>query len=240
MISAAGCQVFELRQYTLRPHVRDAFVALVDAALVETQEAAGMRVVGQFRDLDRPDVFVWIRGFADMQTRRDALQAFYGGPVWAEHRQAANAMLLDSDDVLLLEPAEPGAGFDSTVEARPPTGTGTVPASLLLVEVRQLAQQDTRAYLHRYRQVLAPLLRDAGGRPLPALATLHAANTFPKLPVREGEHVAVTPTLFGDRASAAAFVDDPAYHAAVAGLDPLAAGPLQRLRLAPTARSAVR
>ena len=100
--------VIELRQYTLRPGTRDAFAALFDAELAEPQEAAGMRVLGQFRDLDRPDMFVWLRGFPDMEVRRRALHAFYDGPVWAAHRDAANGMMLDSDDVLLLEPAGTG------------------------------------------------------------------------------------------------------------------------------------
>ena len=39
-----------------------------------------MTVIGQFRDLDNPDSFVWLRGFADMESRRKALGAFYSGP----------------------------------------------------------------------------------------------------------------------------------------------------------------
>jgi hypothetical protein len=54
--------VFELRQYTLYPDQRDVLIELFDREFVETQEAVGMRVVGQFRDLDRADRFVWVRG----------------------------------------------------------------------------------------------------------------------------------------------------------------------------------
>jgi hypothetical protein len=35
-----------------------------------------MRIIGQFRDLDHPDRFVWLRGFADMEARTQALGAF--------------------------------------------------------------------------------------------------------------------------------------------------------------------
>ncbi len=76
----------ELRQYTLHPSRRDDLIELFDREFVETQEAAGMHIVGQFRDLDDPDRFVWIRGFTDMSSRHAALQNFYGGPVWKEHR----------------------------------------------------------------------------------------------------------------------------------------------------------
>ena len=79
MTSAVRYPVVELRQYTLRPGQRDVLIELFDRALVESQEAEGMAIVGQFRDLDDPDRFVWIRGFDDMPSRARALAAFYGG-----------------------------------------------------------------------------------------------------------------------------------------------------------------
>ena len=51
-------EVIELRQYTLRPNKRDALIDLFDRELVEPQEAVGMTVLGQFRDLDHPDLFL--------------------------------------------------------------------------------------------------------------------------------------------------------------------------------------
>ncbi|MEQ4300588.1 NIPSNAP family protein [Plantactinospora sp. B6F1] len=73
--------VVELRQYTLHRGGRDVLVDLFDREFVESQEAAGMAVVGQFHDLADPDRFVWLRGFPDMPRRAAALHEFYGGPV---------------------------------------------------------------------------------------------------------------------------------------------------------------
>jgi hypothetical protein len=70
-----------------------------------------MRILGQFRDVDRPDRFVWLRSFPDMILRKHALETFYGGPTWKAHRAAANATMLDVDDVLLLRPVTPSSGF---------------------------------------------------------------------------------------------------------------------------------
>jgi len=67
-----------------------------------------MVIIGQFRDLERPDRFVWLRGFDDMTGRARSLGAFYGGPTWKAHAQEANATMLDSANVLLLRPSRPG------------------------------------------------------------------------------------------------------------------------------------
>src|SRR5215470_11200374 len=111
LMSAVRYPVVELRQYTLQPGQRDVLVDLFDREFVESQEAAGMAIVGQFRDLDQPDRFVWIRGFADMPSRARALASFYGGPAWRTHSAQANATMIDTDNVLLLRPVTARSGF---------------------------------------------------------------------------------------------------------------------------------
>jgi NIPSNAP len=113
-------EVFELRQYTLLPGRRDELITLFDREFVETQEACGMRILGQFRDLDRPDRFVWVRGFPSMAARFESLTAFYRGPVWRAHRATANATMIDTDNVHLLRPVSPFT-VDATVRDVPPS-----------------------------------------------------------------------------------------------------------------------
>ena len=69
------CQIVELRQYTLRPGKRDVLIELFDREFVETQELLGMYVIGQFRELDDPNRFVWLRGFRNMSERAEGLKA---------------------------------------------------------------------------------------------------------------------------------------------------------------------
>jgi hypothetical protein len=102
--------VTELRQYTLHPGTRPAFVSLFERTFVESQEQLGIRLLGQFEDRDDPDRFIWIRSFPDMPTRKRALTEFYYGPVWAAHRDEANAMMVDSDNVHLLQPVSVSPG----------------------------------------------------------------------------------------------------------------------------------
>jgi hypothetical protein len=240
VVDAAACSVYELRQYTLRPGSREEFVRLFERELLEPQEAAGMRVLGQFRDAERPDMFVWIRAFPDMEARRRSLTEFYGGPVWAAHREAANAMMLDSDDVLLLEPAESAGSLDAQAAARPSAGADALAAGELSVVITPVPPGGAERYLELHRTRVEPLVLEHGGRALPGLRSLHAPNTFPRLPVREGEHVAVTIAVFPDAFAAERLHADPGYRAAVADLGVVAAGAPQRLRLLPTPRCALR
>mgnify|MGYP001017155510 CR=1 FL=1 len=116
--------IVELRQYDLNPGTRETLIDVFDTHFVEGQEREGMAIIGHFRDLDNPDSFVWLRGFEDMDTRRNALTAFYSGPVWMAQRDAANATMVRFDNVLLLRPAWPGGEFALDLSARPAVGAG--------------------------------------------------------------------------------------------------------------------
>ena len=109
-----GCSVVELRQYTLHDGTRERLIKLFEDEFIESQEALGIRVIGPFRDLEDSNRFVWLRGFPDMNERGRMLGAFYGGPVWQAHCDAANATMIDSDNVLLLRPT-PGRAAESAV-----------------------------------------------------------------------------------------------------------------------------
>ncbi|WP_243901322.1 NIPSNAP family protein [Glycomyces niveus] len=180
-MTAPDATVFELRQYTLRPGRRDDLIALFDREFVESQEATGMWIVGQFRDLDRPDRFVWVRGFRDMASRADALTAFYSGPVWKEHGGAANATMIDSGNVLLLRPAGLGPGFPRAQQARPGLRDRPTPTRLTAA-VHRVDPDSAGATAVQVRAAL-------GDRLVACLVTEPAENTFPALPVRTGEHV---------------------------------------------------
>jgi NIPSNAP len=235
-----ACNIVELRQYTLHPDQRDVLVDLFDREFVETQEAVGMTVMGQFRDLDDADRFVWLRGFGDMPARKAGLGAFYGGPVWRTHGDAANATMLDSDNVLLLRPAWPGSGISMHGRKRAAPGVRTAPAGLLDVSIFYLREPASDELLGLCRQTLWPLLTHAGARVLGWYVTETARNNFPRLPVREGEHALVGLAMFDDLAAIDAFVRTGTWgREAQPLLGPSLARPTESHRLVPTARSAI-
>src|SRR5262245_24899667 len=184
------CPVIELRQYTLKPGQRDVLIDLFDRHFVESQEATGMTVVGQFRDRRRPDRFVWIRGFPDMASRHQALDRFYGGPVWAAHRTVANATMIDVSDVLLLRPAGSDGGFPLEGDEMTPGTRPRNPTTVLAV-IYTLATQADDSLVAQFEKQVAPRLRTRGLTLTGVFVTETAANTFTRLPVREGEYVLV-------------------------------------------------
>jgi NIPSNAP len=227
--------IVELRQYTLHGGKRDALIELFEREFVEPQNVLGARVLGTFRDLDDPDRFVWLRSFDSMEARAEALTAFYDGPVWRTHRAAANATMIDSDNVLLLRRVG-NAGAPA-----PSAG----PAGILTAHIHYLGLTTPARFAEVFDRALRPRLADFGVTPFATFATETAANSFLRLPVREGEPVFVWLARWPDERAVAAF------EASFAGLSgwrdavPAAALPAlmrkpERLRLAPTETSALR
>jgi hypothetical protein len=227
-----ACPVVELRQYTLHPGQRDVLIDLFSREFVESQEAVGATIIGQFRDLDDPDRYVWLRGFADMEARKAALEAFYYGPLWQANRDAANATIADNDNVLLLKPLRPGAGFPRA--GRAPVGAPDPGRGLIVGGVHALSGPDDPLPA-RFEAEFAPRLTAAGLAPVAVLVTEPSENTFPRLPVR-AETVLVWLAVFEDRTGGDAAL---ARARAEPRLAPLFDRAVQILRLQPTARSAL-
>lgn len=219
--------VLELRQYTLLPGRREELISLFERELLDPQEAVGMDVLGMFRDIDEPNRFVWLRGFPDLESRRQSLSAFYNGPVWRAHRQAANATMTDSDDVLLLRPARPELSELEVQAIRDSECQGIVLAAIASVETTA----EEHARLVRFETIGVPALASAGLTALGYYVTEPAENMFPALPVREGERVFVCLAGMPDARAAG----DP--HRLAALIDSVGEGAVVTRRLEPTPRS---
>ena len=221
--------VIELRQYTLHPRRRDDLIDLFERYFVDGQEAAGIHVYGQFRDADDANRFVWLRGFADMPARAQALESFYGGPIWQAHRTAANATMVDSDNVLLLRPLE---ASDRLAPAD---------AALVVATVYLLAEPVSADFVRFFDSHVRPIVTESGAPPIARLTTEYAPNNFPALPVRTGEHAFVWIASFATTAAYESYVArlkaEKAWSDTQAALSQRLASPPQLLHLLPTARS---
>jgi CBS domain-containing protein len=162
--------------------------------------------------------------------------AFYGGPVWAAHRDKANDTMIDSDDVLLLRPV---VDFDLTGVTR--GGDITV----VTVTLYHLPESGEDAFVDFFTTTVQPLLADTGATPLAVLRTLRAENNFPALPVRDDANVVAWVGSFAGPEELAEHVrllgrDTRWTHDALPALTKQLSSPPEQLQLSPTSRSLIR
>ena len=233
--------VFELRRYRLLPGGREPLISLFDREFVEPQEALGMRVEAEFRDLEDPNAFVWVRSFRNMEARTEALQSFYSGPIWKKHGPDANATMLNSDNVLLLKSAGAMQPFARNLqrkqEMQRPETRGIVVANTC-----SLAPAKETDFARFFFDRALPIIQEAGARVDAAFVTEQSPNGFRRLPVREGETVFVWFECHEDEAGVARYRErlrqntdwtDDIYPR----MDSLCWRDIEVARLAPTSRS---
>jgi len=181
--------VVELRRYVLHDCVRERFATYFESLFPEAFQALGALVFGLFFERNDPSRFTFLRAFPDMDTRLAVCTAMYDGPLWREHRDTMNAMIVDYTDVLLLKPVSPGRGLlllpavDVVEEAG--GARGVFVAQVFPAEAGRAADLADRA-----EQAFAGY-RAAGAREAGVLVTLDVPNNFPRHPIREDGHYLV-------------------------------------------------
>jgi hypothetical protein len=85
----------------------------------------------------------------------EGLRAFYGGPVWAAHRDAANATMIDSDNVFLLRPVDKQSRRDLDASRRRAPGVASV-------TICPLGPGRAPAFARHFAEAIEPALRAAG------------------------------------------------------------------------------
>jgi hypothetical protein len=162
----------------------------------ESQEALGIRVIGPFRDLEDPNRFVWLRGFPDMNEHSRMLSAFYEGSIWRAHCDAANATMIDSDNVLLLRPTH-GTSANSALANGLDMGSFGRDA-LVVANIHYVDRSAIKDFTQFFEKTMNPVLTNTGAHVIAAFETEAARNTFSRLPVRESETVLIWLAAFRD------------------------------------------
>jgi hypothetical protein len=153
--------------------------------------------------------------------------------------------MVSSDNVTLLRPARPGSSFPAGERAGP--GSMAIQPGLVVATIYTLAAPAAEGFTDAFERVIVPELVAGGVRPFAMFETEPGPNSFPRLPVREGEHVFVW---------FARFTNVPAYERWKAGIagskrwaevvrsvldanlrSPVEIWPVEILRMVPTARS---
>ena len=222
--------VVEFRPYVTQPGKRDEFISLFDR-LTPALAAVGQHIHGQFRDVNDPNMVVWLRGYDGMEERGKALPAFYDGAVWKENRAAVNATLVDIGDVRLLKPV------DSPTFTLAKKMTAFMVATIYLLNS---AADD--GFTRFWRERLAPTMAAAGAPSVAALSTDYSQDNFTRIPiVKAGEHAFVWFASYGSqdeyRLHQKVLASSPAWSAVQAELARHLASPVKTMELVPTERS---
>jgi hypothetical protein len=188
--------VIELRNYILQPGQRENFTDLFESAFIRPQQAAGSYTLGQYKVKGAENNFFWIRGFHDMASRNKALNAFYQGAVWKQNRNAANAMIVNNDNVNLLKPLNVG---DSVNEKETSfhtnwfgkeKGIGVIDFYISNTKLDKLVVFVKEQY--------AAILRNAGIENTSFWISETAENDFAALPVFQDKNLLVQITFYKD------------------------------------------
>jgi hypothetical protein len=168
------------------------------------------------------------------------LAAFYEGPIWGAHCDAANATMIDSDNVFLLRPTR-GRSANSAVANGLDTGSFGRDA-LVVANIHYVDSSAIESFAQFFEKTMNPALTITGAHVIATFETEAATNTLSRLPVREGETVLIWLAAFRDTKHfedhVAALRDSPDWrrHAPQDVLRQFSRKP-EVLRLAPTPRS---
>lgn len=146
--SSSTATVIELRSYPMKPLSRDSFIDNFEAHYLEEIERFGALVLGQFRVMDDPDCFVWLRGYSEISRREPSLRGFYAGEVWKRHGAISMRLFLRPLTVRLLRPLAgtdltAGATLGSTLSAFA-SGTCSVQTGVIVIDTLRVTDSGRR------------------------------------------------------------------------------------------------
>jgi hypothetical protein len=232
-------QAIEFRRYVTSDGERAHFAKYFDTYFPEAMEQLGAMVFGQFLDRGQPNHFTWLRGFKDIGARPIVNSAFYYGPLWKEHKAKVNAILPDSDNVMLLRPLHVGHGV-SVLPAVDPVVEEDGAHGIVVAQIFTLKKGSEDAFAQKAEAAFARY-RIAGVHEAGVMVTLDVPNNFPQLPIRTDGPFLVWLGVVRDDATLQASLDTRMQEAERSLSDTgLLRGAPERLVMDPTPRSRLR
>ncbi|MEO8029645.1 MAG: NIPSNAP family protein [Gemmatimonadota bacterium] len=195
--------VVEFRRYTIKPGMRVQFGRYFETLFPEAFQQLGSIAAGSFLVRGDSTGFTWIRGYHTIESRAVINAAFYYGPVWREHKATLNALIDDSDNVLLMR----ALAVDQAVTILPAVDPVTEPkgAQGIVVAVLCTLKAGITDSFARAAALVFEKYRAAGARPAGTLVTVDVTNNFPQLPVRTDGPYLLWLGVLKDEAALASF-----------------------------------
>jgi len=98
--------IIEMRTYKLKPGKRPEFLEIFRTKSVPAHDEIGMKILGPFLSIEDPDVFFFMRGFPDLESREPMKAKFYEGKLWKEELENILMPMLEKYDVVLVDDPE--------------------------------------------------------------------------------------------------------------------------------------
>jgi hypothetical protein len=98
--------IIEMRTYRTKPGCRDKFLEVFRTKSMPAHAEIGMKILGPFLSVEDPDVFFFMRGFPDLDSREPMKAKFYEGELWKRELENVLMPMLDKYDVVLVKDPE--------------------------------------------------------------------------------------------------------------------------------------
>jgi hypothetical protein len=109
--------------------------------------------------------------------------------------------MVDVDNVLLLHPATPTSGFSFGNRERLRMGSNETRSELIVATIYYFNAPVDAGFIEFFEKTVKPAVIGSSATVLAYFVTEHSENTFPALPVREGENFFVWFARFNDPAA---------------------------------------
>lgn len=108
--------IVEVRNYKIKPGLREEFIKLFESRAVPVQQSVGIQVFGPLLDLEDPDTFVFLRAFPSLPERDRMKDLFYEGPIWKNELEAKAMPMIESYSSVLTETSPGCVSFDAVTQ----------------------------------------------------------------------------------------------------------------------------
>src|SRR5271155_255933 len=98
--------IVEMRTYTTEPGKRAQFLDVFRSRSIPAHIEIGMKILGPFCCIDKPDKFFFMRGFPDLSSREPLKAKFYEGELWKHELEHILMPMLDKYEVVLVDDPE--------------------------------------------------------------------------------------------------------------------------------------
>jgi hypothetical protein len=101
--------IIEMRTYKVKPGMRAEFLEIFEGRSIPAHQQIGMKILGPWVSIEDPDVFFFMRGFPDLESREPMKAQFYEGELWKRELESKLLPMIERYDVVLVD-ADGGLG----------------------------------------------------------------------------------------------------------------------------------